>query len=65
MLGGTKTGFISALEHTGADHISGGEPMDNPMKTILFTSKFGCEKATKKYDECGVNEPYRLKKVSS
>jgi hypothetical protein len=48
MLGGTKTGFISVLEHTGADHISGGEPMDNPMKTILFTSQFGCEKTTKK-----------------
>jgi hypothetical protein len=48
MLGGAKTGFISVLEHTGADHISGYEPMDNPMKTILFTSQFGCEKATKK-----------------
>jgi len=36
MLGGLKTDFISVLEHTGADHISGYEPMDNPMKTIFL-----------------------------
>jgi len=42
MLGGLKTDFISVLEHTGADHISGREPMDNPMKTFLYERVFSC-----------------------